>query len=169
MVTFQELRRFVEAKDVEVSGGLLALHGGAAGEYHPPQHHHRTGRLMKARIGVYPPEGDGRFREPEDTITLAHEYGHHLSFMNGTRAAAYEEAVKLFPMRVGELTDAQRRLILEEEERAWALGREALKAIGDLDTTMFEAQQVDGLGFYRAKLASQRDPMDANDRSRTEH
>lgn len=93
---------------------------------------------------------------PEDAWTLAHEYGHCLSFRKGNHTPEYlatrniDEAT--WPTA---LTDAQKDLVYVEETTAWRLGRAVLADLGVTDFTEYDARTEQALGVYRSLLGRQ--------------
>lgn len=142
------------------------------------------------RIGrSYPEEARGPKRErnasgrnklpPPDllyeTITLAHECGHFLSWKD-TPEEKYEaytsallvrhEAWKSIPeddsidaywekvrnAARGALDDEQVTLILEEEQRAWTIGHELLVSLGFEKLDLYAERERMGLHFHRYRM-----------------
>jgi len=71
----------------------------------------------------------------DELFTLAHEYGHYISFKAGNRTTEYVEAVT----HIGNCVDSGNTptisahaiaLVREEETRAWQFGRDTLQTLG---------------------------------------
>lgn len=88
-----------------------------------------------------------------DLITLAHEYGHLVSFLSGTRSPEYEAAwgrvERGEPRQEG---DAD--LILAEETLAWSHGRDVLRALGFTRWDEFDGREVGGIDLYRRSFVT---------------
>jgi hypothetical protein len=134
---------------------------GALGLYAPPgtAHKYQTRAeipLFRPTASLPYPRGEPDLSDPnqalQDGCTLAHEYGHRLSDLQGNRTPEYVAAVSTPHHQWPSLTDPQKRLILDEESRAWSLGREALKQLGCDDWVVFEERERKGLDKYRELL-----------------
>lgn len=115
----------------------------------------------------------------EELITLAHEYGHLVSFRSATPRPEwhrYDESAKrrgAILERVAdesdeidgvelselmrealraELTEDEKARIVHEESLAWDIGREALVDLGITDLSKFEARRRLGLHAHRYRL-----------------
>lgn len=119
-----------------------------------------------------------------ELVTLAHEYGHFASWKERTARATwqlyyqaarrrdaawgavdvdtvagegdseYNERLRSAAREV--LTKEQVDLILSEEERAWAFGREALVALGFVDLQSYEEARSRGIRNHRYRLGLDR-------------
>jgi hypothetical protein len=92
-----------------------------------------------------------------DCIVLAHEYGHFRSWLEaerGTSAAwqAYFAAARARDADPRALNDEQRRLILDEEHRAWDLGATSLRALGFVEWGEYDRHREAGLRGHRIQL-----------------
>ncbi|HEU4411656.1 MAG TPA: hypothetical protein VFS43_40810 [Polyangiaceae bacterium] len=94
----------------------------------------------------------------DELITLAHEYGHFVSWGEGHRTPELVEAGnRLFRRRAGDLQEpcldaSQRDLVLQEEERAWSHGRRALQKTGFEWWPAFDQREQEDLGHYKEML-----------------
>jgi hypothetical protein len=88
----------------------------------------------------------------QELLTLAHEFGHFRSFGKDLRTAAYEAAIEVPHAEWPTLDTRSRNAILQEEMRAWQLGREALEGIGFTDWGAFDTRQRESLAGYRSRL-----------------
>jgi hypothetical protein len=87
-----------------------------------------------------------------ELCTLAHEFGHFESWRSSGDWSEYLAAV--VAREDGRaLSERERTLIIEEEERAWRLGREVLGALGFQDWEHFEACERAGLAEHRRRMA----------------
>jgi hypothetical protein len=145
--TFSRLLARVEGAGIVVRRGLYGLgQDDPAGDYQPPE-----GRIP-AVIHIYHVGGANQVNEPEDTFTLAHEYGHERSYRNGERTAEYEQAIKVPWKEWPQLPTETRALILEEEQRAWMYARQVLGELGFSEWEAFERHRDKSLATYRARL-----------------
>lgn len=107
-----------------------------------------------------------------ELITLAHEYGHLMSWKGRTPRPAWDAynavAIKRSEAEIGiadlasadsarialrnALTDDERALILAEEELAWRIGRELLQQVGFHTWDAYEAREREGMHFHRYRL-----------------
>ncbi len=88
-----------------------------------------------------------------ELCTLAHEYGHAVSWRAGNRTAEYVAATdRMFKLldaaAGGRLTDEECSLIEAEERRAWANGRAMLGELGFADWAVFDERERAGLAEY---------------------
>jgi hypothetical protein len=90
---------------------------------------------------------------PDELLTLAHEYGHVISDRRGWRTLGLIEALEVdvddWPTK---LSDRQRGLIFDDEERAWTFGWGALAALGYRDRAAYDRRRDEGLAQYRSRL-----------------
>jgi hypothetical protein len=85
--------------------------------------------------------------------TLAHEYGHFLSWQNETRTSDYESALNDFnDGKIVSLSIEQKKLILNEEELAWKNAKLVLDQIYNVDKLSFASRQEHDLQIYRELL-----------------
>jgi hypothetical protein len=90
----------------------------------------------------------------EELYTLAHEYGHYLSYKRGKRSPCYESSLLKF--NGGQtLTRKERAAILEEESRAWSYGVSTLKCLGFRKSKLGRRMKKRALAIYRIKLGMQ--------------
>ena len=89
----------------------------------------------------------------DDLITLAHEYGHHISNEKNLRTYDYEQALKLFNGKDGlGLSISQQDLILKEEKQAWNFGREVLISFNFENLKDYDIREKDGLKNYENRF-----------------
>jgi hypothetical protein len=97
----------------------------------------------------------------EDACILAHEFGHLLSDERGERSEAYAAAVAVFwahgQQRGPCPTPEERNLVVAEEKRAWANGRETLARLGVDEWVEFDAMRDEKLAGYETCFAPQQD------------
>jgi hypothetical protein len=89
----------------------------------------------------------------DEATTLSHEGGHRRSDVEGNRTAAYLAAVKTPNDGWPSMSVDAKRLIYEEEVRAWRYGRERLARLGCDDWAHFDDRERVGLANYRRLLA----------------
>ena len=110
--------------------------------------------ICRPRVSSETPwEPDPDHRALSEACSLAHEYGHFLSFHKKRRTATYHTAINLgcaWP----DLSPEQQRHVLSEERRAWDLGRNAVAALGLPILGALRKRRREGLGIYR-KLMTQ--------------
>jgi hypothetical protein len=82
----------------------------------------------------------------QELITLAHEYGHAISYRKGQRPR------ERMPEPAPERTPVDKHAIQGEEARAWTYGREVLVAIGVTDFEAFEKRKADADAIYFRRL-----------------
>jgi hypothetical protein len=87
-----------------------------------------------------------------DLITLAHEYGHLVSYQNGTRTPKYEDAWGRVERGEPRL-DGDADLIVAEETSAWVHGRATLRDLGFTQWEQFDARETTGIDLYRRSFA----------------
>ncbi len=84
-------------------------------------------------IAVYCERSVGNVEDVPATIYLAHELGHHESWLRGDTSEELEDLMTSKPRAVYEkpesLDRALREQVLAEEERAWRYGRRILEAV----------------------------------------
>jgi hypothetical protein len=148
------LRERVEADGtcfVRFRGVLSSEEAGVRGTCEPNQSNHRT------RIQLFRPKGADAV-EPVDLLTLAHEYGHHLSHQKGQRSSSYEAALAATTGEVGwtalaTLPDDQKAEVFAEESRAWDYGKAVLAEIG-YDGGEWQREHIAAsLSHYRDRLS----------------
>jgi hypothetical protein len=95
--------------------------------------------------------------------TLCHELGHWQSWREGTRSAAYQESITRPLAEFAELSEDQRREILEEEIRAWRHGYQFALDVGFRDGRAFDEQALKSLEFYRdhLRISAEMRPLDS--------
>lgn len=113
--------------------------------------------LFRDRVPADRFTADTSTRPHDDLILLAHEFGHFLSDKAGHHTAEYVTARALLNERERgktheSLSRTQAQLVLDEEERAWTLGRNVLRGHGFEDLTQFDSARERGLETYRAEL-----------------
>lgn len=85
---------------------------------------------------------------------LTHEYGHFISWKNKMRPNDYEEGRAIFSLGKKfwhRLTDREKKLIIEEEQRAWNEGMKFVKSKGFKLSSDFYARKRKALAtYYRA-------------------
>lgn len=109
-------------------------------------------------VVMYCEKSIGNIEDVPATIYLAHELGHHESWLRGDTSDAFEELMTWRPHTVYEapatLARSMREEILAEEERAWRYGREiliaALPTFTELDE--YDRRTKENLAGYRAGL-----------------
>jgi hypothetical protein len=79
-------------------------------------------------------------------LTLCHELGHARSWLQDERTPEYETAYPTTPL--SRLDDASKRLVLEEETRAWRYGFELAVSVGFDDRASFLQEARRALGWY---------------------
>jgi hypothetical protein len=83
-------------------------------------------------VAMYCERSIGNIDDVPATIYLAHELGHHESWLKGDTSDAFEELMTWKPHTVYDapatLDRSIREEVLAEEERAWRYGREILAA-----------------------------------------
>ncbi len=98
-----------------------------------------------------------------ELITLAHEYGHVLSWKGATPKAeytAYRRSLDLWEsLRQSnnahgddELPKDDQQRILDEEALAWRLGRDVLTELGFDDFLKYDQRAIDGVQAYRTRF-----------------
>ncbi len=92
---------------------------------------------------------DLKIRPVEDACTLAHERGHFISDPDGKRSQAAYTSLR----NRDALTIRAKTTIIDEERRAWANGRDVLKALGCDDWSAFNAIEAECLRGYEEGLA----------------
>jgi hypothetical protein len=109
-------------------------------------------------VAVYCERNVGNIDDVPATIYLAHELGHHESWLRGDTSDAFEELMTWKPHTVYEapatLDRSIREEVLAEEERAWRYGREILGRVlpgfpGLKDYPRYATENLDG---YRKGL-----------------
>ena len=84
-------------------------------------------------VAVYCENQIGNIEDVPATIYLAHELGHHESWLRGDTSEELEDLMTTRPRAVYErpetLDRAIRQEILAEEQRAWRYGRDILEAV----------------------------------------
>ncbi|MBX3219335.1 MAG: hypothetical protein KF795_02375 [Labilithrix sp.] len=84
-------------------------------------------------VAIYCERAAGNVDDVPATIFLAHELGHHESWLRGETSEAFEDLMTSTPRTVYEqpqtLARAMREEIVAEEERAWRYGRTILRAV----------------------------------------
>jgi hypothetical protein len=147
-----QLIEYVRAQGVIVDFVPLSAARGRAGYFRQPNEKRRRPIIKISR-----PERADTPGDPEDELfTVAHEFGHFLSYAaRGTSEeyARYLEVRDLDWNRWPELEPAKKALIFDEEERAWELGRGELVRIGLGEFQAFEVRRMTSLDDYRARLA----------------
>lgn len=68
-----------------------------------------------------------KMTDDEKFITLAHEYGHYISWKENMRPSEYEEAMNIYSIDNNKLSIDQKLLIFDEEKRAWDEGEKFIK------------------------------------------
>ncbi|HSO33811.1 MAG TPA: hypothetical protein VLT33_14865 [Labilithrix sp.] len=115
-------------------------------------------------IRVIMPGRTDAFDEVADTIHLAHELGHHESWL---REDCSEELDELMEWQASTFVtcpqkhSAELRLeVFHEEVRAWVYGRAILSAAAPafVDWPLFESTRLDALGGYLAGMMLAPDP-----------
>jgi hypothetical protein len=136
---------------VHYSGTLGALRG-ETGFFEP-----RTKATGGPWIGIIRPGFEnGPTPLPESAellaflVTLAHEWGHAISWKAGHRTREYIAANRRFG-RGEPLADEQRRLVLEEERRAWRSARTELLSLRFDRGDAFDKHEREAVEFYEAK------------------
>jgi hypothetical protein len=132
--------------------------------------HDRNWRELGPRIWLFrdagqlpKPSSDGRYFRPdyanvaEELATLGHEYGHQESFRRHghTREWQEYERAAMRHMNGDALSLDDKRLILEEEERAWSIARDVLRELGIHDWPYLDERCERGLAVYRERLSGQ--------------
>ncbi len=139
----------VGSAEIDARGLYAPAH---TGKYQPSPEILLIRPSARLRSPQYEPDLSDPQEALQDGCTLAHEYGHRLSDLQGNRAPPYLAAVRTPHDQWPSLADEQKRLILDEEARAWALGRELLKQLGCNDWVAFDERERAGLDKYRELL-----------------
>lgn len=139
---------------------------GSAGHFHPrnegpPPHRSPLIGILRPSYAKRsePTKQCGNGTTPDllaELFTLAHEYGHFVSYKAGGRTLAYAEAVKHLERRKqgtqvkgeGPLSEGERELIRREEKLAWAYGRKTLVELGFGGITDYDRVAAEHLGIY---------------------
>jgi hypothetical protein len=89
-----------------------------------------------------------------DTLILAHEFGHHKSNMEGFRCSGYENAINVPSSDWKDtLSDYQKDLIYTEEVRAWKYARSILESKRSFARwDEFDMKSYNSLSIYRILL-----------------
>lgn len=94
--------------------------------------------------------------EPRSTFnefcTLTHELGHWCSWRDGTRSPEYEAALVTGLATMATRPESERRLILDEELRAWRHGFRMAQEVGFTDAEQYSVEALRGLAFYCEQL-----------------
>jgi hypothetical protein len=117
--------------------------------------------LYVAQIDIFRDEVPQPENEPdlvtqplEDLITVAHEYGHHSSYVAGEQSEELWIASHvLCESRDRCLTEREGNLVLGEESRAWSNGRRVLAEIGFDDWERYDSRASAGLEVYKTEIA----------------
>ncbi|SRR6266496_4088388 len=88
--------------------------------------------------------------------TMCHELGHARSWLQGERTPEYEAAHRVEPL--SSLSDRAKRLVIDEETRAWRYGFELATDVGFRDQHAYEAEADKALGEYCDQMALPRPP-----------
>lgn len=142
---FKELRTAYDGKKFgsrEIRIKIDSLVADRVGEFCPLPRNARVGV-----VSLYP-------RKPYDHFkifcTLAHELGHAKSWLDGKRSDAYVAADR-YP-NPDELSVVEKRLILEEEIRAWENGYEIAREFGFSHDDAYCVEASRALQYYYTKL-----------------
>lgn len=104
-------------------------------------------------IQLYRIEGQMAVENPlEELLTLAHEYGHAVSWREGRRTKAYVAVVDRMHEPDAKFDETEALLILDEECRAWRRARTVLAEVGFEKRTEFEQRQANDLKIYCERL-----------------
>jgi hypothetical protein len=91
-----------------------------------------------------------------ETITLAHEFGHHLAHEAQMVSQAHQDARRKgaedYDFEDGPQTTNEIQLVVAEEELAWALARNTLALLGFSNWDRFERQRANSLASYTFKV-----------------
>ena len=82
--------------------------------------------------------------------TMCHELGHARSWIKGERSAAYEAAYPVRPLSC--LKDSEKRLVLDEEQRAWRYGFDLAVQVGFRDEPGYVEEAGRALSTYYTLL-----------------
>ncbi len=82
----------------------------------------------------------------QELYTLAHEYGHAISFRKDQRPW------KSAPPTTPDLAPETKQEVLEEEARAWRYGEEILRELGVDDLNAYVERQEKSIEEYRRRL-----------------
>lgn len=82
----------------------------------------------------------------QELVTLAHEYGHAISYRRGERPR--EE----MPQPSPDLPTEEKRMIQDEEARAWRYGREVLLDLGFSHFSVFDERKAEADAIYLRSL-----------------
>jgi hypothetical protein len=94
----------------------------------------------------------------EELATLAYVFGQFLASRRGLRGVEYERVRGRLVGLDGclrldaQLSEDEKRLALKEEERAWELGREALRELGFTAWAGYDKLASDGVELHRQVL-----------------
>ena len=154
--SYEQLLTHVRKMGVEVQR-RIRMRGDPLGEYVPPRHH--AGRVLYGPLIILynnRPDGSPPPAEPEDTITLAHEFGHHHRHEQRLSLPKYKRYRQfLKDYRDSEWPTrpiADRRNVLEEEEAAWKEARKVLRDLQFSNWDAFKADRKAALKDYRVRL-----------------
>jgi hypothetical protein len=155
-INFGDLCAHIEKDGVRVERAMKIGKNPPVAVYEPPLT--RDDKVLAAaRIRVFNNDVTGKAapREPTDTITLAHEYGHHLRYACGERKPEYTSFVRVHGdwSKWPQCAMDDRRRVLEEEEGAWVHAAAVLKQLGFADWPAFDADRDASITDYRRKLA----------------
>lgn len=88
----------------------------------------------------------------KEFCTLTHELGHWCSWRDGTRSPEYEAALAAGLATMATRPEAERRLILDEEIRAWRHGFSMAQEVEFTDAERYSDEMLRGLSFYCEQL-----------------
>ena len=140
---------------------IQASEANLEGWFHPEVTHRKKPQIWLYRT---PPPAPSPQNKPDlttmplhDCIVLAHEYGHFRSWLDSARGTtpswqAYFEAAATRERAPKELSVEQRRLILEEEARAWDLGEVVLRELGFEEWADYGRHRDRGLHAHRTLM-----------------
>jgi hypothetical protein len=145
---YEALKAIVEAAGVEVFDR-------ARFDDEPSGTYKRAERGQPPIICVHHEGRSDARHEPYDTLTLAHEYGHHLSHVAGHPAQLYWDAIEVPWCDWKTLLQSTRDAIYAEETRAWSNAVRVLKEhpeLGFNDWAALEKRRSESLAEYRVRL-----------------
>ena len=127
--------------------------GDSADSYRPARHG------VPPSISVWRSEPDVPDDVIAETITLSHEFGHHLTHMAHLVSEAHEHARNKgdedYALEHGWMTTNETHLVIADEELAWALARSTLALLGFSRCERFDRQRASALASYTPFRASQ--------------
>ena len=88
-----------------------------------------------------------------EAFTIAHEFGHHQSFLNKYRTQHYQSLIEEHYDRWKLFNSDQKQMIMDEEKRAWSYARQILEHFGFSDWSALDQHKNESLSIYRKMLS----------------